>query len=88
MITLSFAYGTNLDNRDRLDLVKQALPAGVGSPVIFQMDPTAMPILRIALRGDRDTNELRVIAEDLIQAQFEQVDGVASISVMGGRPPS
>ncbi|MFP3041356.1 efflux RND transporter permease subunit [Treponema primitia] len=90
MITLEFDYGTNLDNkvndiRDRLDRVKRRLPDDVDSPSIMQFDPSSMPILRIAVRGDRTQNELRKIAEDTIQDRLEQIDGVASTDVMGGR---
>jgi HAE1 family hydrophobic/amphiphilic exporter-1 len=90
MIMLEFEYGTNLDNRvndirDRLDRVKRALPEDAGTPTITQLDPSAQPILRISLRGDRDANELRAIAEEAVQAQLEQIDGVASVGVQGGQ---
>jgi HAE1 family hydrophobic/amphiphilic exporter-1 len=58
VITLEFEYGVNLDNktndvRDRLDRVKRRLPDEAAAPVIRQVDPSAMPIMRIALRGNR-----------------------------------
>lgn len=90
MIVLEFDYGTNLDDktndiRDRLDRVKGRLPDEADTPAIMQFDPSSMPILRIAVRGDRTQNELRSIAEDTIQDRLEQIDGVASTNVMGGR---
>ncbi len=89
-IKLEFDYGADLDARtndirDKLDRVRDNLPDGADSPQIMRMDPTMMPIIRIAVRGDRSTEELRSIAEDALQDKFEQVDGVAQASVYGGR---
>ncbi|MHC6204592.1 efflux RND transporter permease subunit, partial [Breznakiellaceae bacterium SP9] len=90
MITLEFDYGANIDNkvndiRDRLDRVKGRLPDEADIPMIRQFDPNSMPILRIGVSGARSQNELRAIAVDLIQNQLEQLDGVASTGVNGGR---
>jgi HAE1 family hydrophobic/amphiphilic exporter-1 len=91
MITLEFEYGADLDAktndiRDNLDRVKSALPDGATTPFILRFSTSAMPIMRIAVRGsNRSQNELRIIATDLIQDRLEQVDGVASSTVMGGQ---
>jgi HAE1 family hydrophobic/amphiphilic exporter-1 len=90
MIRLEFNYGANLDAktndiRDRIDRVRRRLPDEADTPSIMQFDPNSMPILRIAVKGDRTQNELRAIAVNTIQDRLEQVDGVASTSVMGGR---
>ncbi|MDR2071546.1 MAG: efflux RND transporter permease subunit, partial [Treponema sp.] len=90
MIMLEFDYGANLDAktndiRDRIDRVKRQLPDEADTPSIMQFDPNSMPILRIAVKGDRSQNELRAIAVNTIQDRLEQIDGVASTSVMGGR---
>ncbi|GHV06568.1 multidrug ABC transporter [Spirochaetia bacterium] len=90
MIMLEFNYGANLeaktnDIRDRLDQVKGRLPDDAGTPSIFQFDPNSMPILRIAVAGNRNQDELRSLAKSLVQNSLEQVDGVASTNLMGGR---
>jgi HAE1 family hydrophobic/amphiphilic exporter-1 len=90
MITLEFSYGTNLENkindiRDKLDQIKGVLPEGADTPVIMQFDPASMPIMSIAVRGNRSQNELRSIAESKIRDRLEQIDGVASTSVKGGQ---
>jgi HAE1 family hydrophobic/amphiphilic exporter-1 len=90
VIVLEFNYGVNLDNktndvRDRLDRVRRLLPDEAGTPIIMQFDPSAMPIMRIAVRGDRGQNELRSLATELVQDRLEQIDGVAAASVMGGQ---
>ena len=90
MIVLEFDYGANLENktndiRDKLDMVRGYLPDDADQPRIYQFDPSSMPFLRIAIRGNRSQNELRKIAEDVLQDRLEQIDGVASTSVMGGQ---
>jgi HAE1 family hydrophobic/amphiphilic exporter-1 len=90
MIMLEFNYGTDTDAkvsdiRDRLDRVKRMLPDDADDPSIFQFDPNSMPILRIAVTGNRNQDELRSIAENRVQDSLEQVDGVASTTLMGGR---
>jgi len=88
-IVLEFNFGTNIDSktneaRDRIDRVKALLPAGADTPMIQQLDINAQPIIRIAVQGDRPINELQEIATNIIQDRLDQVDGVATTSVIGG----
>ena len=90
-ISLEFKFGANLeakknDIRDRLERVKRMLPDEASTPLIMQMDPNSMPIIRIGVRstGNRTKNELQAIAINSILDRLEQVDGVASTDVMGG----
>lgn len=89
-ISLEFNYGTNIeqavnDVRDKLDRVSRSLPDNAGSPTIFKMDSNSMPILRIAVKGNRSASDLKQIAEDSIVDILEQADGVAQASVNGGK---
>jgi len=89
-ITLEFTIGTNLDDRkneirDRIDRIRDRLPEEAEQPRMFTFDPNAMPIVRFAVRGNRSVDELQQLAEDHIQHHMEQVDGVGSAEVMGGR---
>ncbi|MCH5291520.1 MAG: efflux RND transporter permease subunit [Treponema sp.] len=89
IVSLEFNYGTNLDVaandvRDKLDRVTRSLPDNV-TPTIFKMDSNSMPIMRIAVRGNRSTDDLKQIADDTIVDVLEQADGVAEASTMGGR---
>ena len=90
MIRLKFEYGTNLetagnDVRDAIDRVERALPDAVDTPSIFKFDTSSMPILRIAVRGNRSAEDLKEIAEDYVQPRLEQATGVAQANVSGGR---
>lgn len=89
-ILLEFNYGTDLDIatndvRDKLDRVTRRLPDDADTPMIFKMDSNSMPIMRIAVRGNRPQNELREIADDTICDLIAQTDGVAEATVYGGR---
>ena len=89
IVSLEFNYGTDLDIvtndvRDKLDRITKSLPDNV-SPSIMKMDSDSMPIMRIAVRGNRSTDDLKQIAEDDIVDVLEQANGVGEAEVMGGR---
>lgn len=93
LVILEFNFGTNLDAaggdvRDKIDLVRNFLPDGADSPITIKMDPSMMPIMTLALRGSRTPEELRAFANDTIESRLEQIDGVASANVSGGREKS
>lgn len=93
LVILEFNYGTNLDAaggdvRDKIDLVRNYLPDDASSPITIKLDPSMMPIMNLAIRGNRTPEELRALAEDTIKPQLEQIDGIASANVAGGREKS
>lgn len=93
LVMLEFNYGTNLDAaggdvRDKIDMIRNYLPDGADSPITIKMDPSMIPIMNVALRGSRTPEELRTLAEDTIKPRFEQIDGIASANVSGGREKS
>ena len=90
MIRVEFNWGTDLSEatnevRDKLELVKDMLPDKAGTAQIFKFDTSMIPILELAMRGDRSPEEMRRIAEDIVQPRIEQVDGVALTALSGGR---
>ena len=89
-ISLAFEYGTDLDAaandiRDKLDRAKRGLPDGVGDPTVLKFDSSSMPIMRLAIKGNRTAEELKAIAESAVAPRLEQAAGVAQVSVSGGR---
>jgi HAE1 family hydrophobic/amphiphilic exporter-1 len=88
-INLEFSYGTDMDKAvtDAQTLVNRlvnSLPAGVEAPTVRRFDMSAMPIMRLIVRGNYPSDQLRLFAEDEIQAKVERVEGVASAEVTGG----
>jgi HAE1 family hydrophobic/amphiphilic exporter-1 len=90
MILVEFTWGTDMAEaassvRDNLEFIKGFLPADADSPMIFKFDPSMIPIMGLTVTGSRTPEELRQIAEDIVQPRIEQVEGVALTSVTGGR---
>jgi HAE1 family hydrophobic/amphiphilic exporter-1 len=61
-----------------------SLPTGVEAPTVRRFDMSAMPIMRLVVRGNYPPDQLRLFAEDEIQSSIERVEGVASAEVTGG----
>ena len=88
-INLEFSYGTDMDKavNDAQTLVNRlvnSLPDGVEAPTVRRFDMSAMPIMRLIVRGNYPADQLRLFAEDEIQASIERIEGVASAEVTGG----
>ncbi|MGN1009127.1 MAG: efflux RND transporter permease subunit, partial [Butyricicoccus sp.] len=88
MVMVEFTDDTDLDDaitdlRDKVSRVEARLPDGADSPTIMKMDPDAMPVVTVGLRG-QDLAELQALAEDTIGPYVERVAGVASVDVLGG----
>lgn len=93
LVMLEMNYGTNLDAasneiRDKIDLVRNYLPKDSKTPIMVKMDPSMIPIMMLSVNGNRTPEELRKYAEDIIQPRIEQIDGIASADIGGGREKS
>ncbi len=92
-IQINFLWGVDMSEaanevRDRLEFGKQALPEEADTPIIFKFDPSLLPIMNLTLVGDRSAEDLRELAERIVQPRLEQVEGVAQAGVSGGRVPA
>ncbi|MCL1812865.1 MAG: efflux RND transporter permease subunit [Treponema sp.] len=90
-IRLEFAYGTDMDKAvsDAQILVNRysnRLPEEAGNPTARRFDVSAIPILRLVVRGSYPPDQLRYFAEDEIQPDIERIEGVAAADVTGGSP--
>lgn len=90
-IGLEFNYGTNLEIaasevRDKIENVKEDLPKNVKTS-IFKENSNDMPVMDIAVHGNRSDNELKYIADKTIKRVLAQANGVSQTSVYGGRTP-
>ncbi len=89
LIVLQFDFGTDMDfaaleMREKIDLVKGYLPEDSTSPTVFKFDPNAMPILYMTIESQGDLYTTQSIAEDIVKARLERIEGVASVDVLGG----
>jgi len=89
LVIIEYKWGTDMteaaaDLREKLDLIKDYIPDEAAQPTLFKFDPAMMPIMILTLKGNRDLESLRYIAENEIKYNLEQIDGVASVQIMGG----
>jgi HAE1 family hydrophobic/amphiphilic exporter-1 len=90
MVVMQFTYGTDLIDatnsvRDVLERIRNYMPTDADSPLIFRFDPAMIPIMGLMVTGKRTPEELREIAEDTLIPRIEQIPGVATAAVNGGR---
>jgi HAE1 family hydrophobic/amphiphilic exporter-1 len=88
-INLEFEFGTDMDKaisdaQTLLNRLANSLPDGVETPIVRRFDMSAMPIMRLVVRGNYPPDQLRIFAEDEIQSNIERVEGVAAAEVTGG----
>lgn len=89
LVILQFDFGTDmefaaLEMREKIDMVKGYLPDDASNPTVFKFDPNAMPILYMTIESQGDLFTTQNIAEDIVKARIERVEGVASVDVLGG----
>ena len=71
--------------RDAVGRVQRDFPDGTQSPAIEKLNPSAMPVMSIAVTGDMALRELTRIAKKRIKENIENVEGVGRITIVGGR---
>jgi HAE1 family hydrophobic/amphiphilic exporter-1 len=75
------------DVRDKIDPVAATLPDGAGDPQVLRFDPSAMPILSLAVSSDTlSERDLTALTEDIIVKRISNISGVGSATVVGGVP--
>ncbi|MEI7640959.1 MAG: efflux RND transporter permease subunit [bacterium] len=89
-VTASFKLGVDVKYaetkvRDKVAALKPTLPKDILEPVIQRFSFTDIPIVFFSVSGKRDQSYIRELIEDTIKPQMEQVEGVASVSIYGGR---
>jgi hydrophobic/amphiphilic exporter-1 (mainly G- bacteria), HAE1 family len=89
-ITVQFLLEKNRDVaaqevRDKISTIIAQLPDNTDPPIIDKMDVNAMPVLTIAVSGDRPVQEVTEIARKRIKEDLESVSGVGAVIVAGGR---
>ncbi|MEI8191168.1 MAG: efflux RND transporter permease subunit, partial [candidate division NC10 bacterium] len=71
--------------RDAVGRVQRDFPNGTQAPAIEKLNPSAMPVMSIAVTGDMPLRELTQIAKKRIKENIENVKGVGRVTIVGGR---
>ncbi len=88
VITLEFEYGYDIDVltnsvRDKLEMVKQALPDACQNPIIFKFSTDMIPICILSVQAKESMSGLYKILDDDVANPLARIDGVGSVSISG-----
>ena len=89
-VFVRFELGTDIDVaasdvKDKVDAILIDLPDDAETPVVEKFDLGQAAIVKFALFGDRPADEMYDLASNEISDAFSQVDGVASVELIGGQ---
>lgn len=88
-IVIIFNFKKNMSEasdeiRNAIASVRYKLPVEMREPVLFRVDPSAEPIMQLALSSQNQTHaEISRLAEDVLADRFRAIDGVAVVDVNG-----
>jgi hydrophobic/amphiphilic exporter-1 (mainly G- bacteria), HAE1 family len=92
VITVEFNGGVNTeqalqDMREKVNGIRASLPAGIDEPVYERLDPSASPVLSLAVTsaGGQDGRTLRALLDNEIVPLIQRAPGVGSITLTGGQ---
>ena len=71
--------------RDKVNRVIPLLPRTVIQPTVEKLDPTASPVLTVAVTADKPIREITEYADKVLRRQLESADGVGQVLIIGGR---
>ena len=88
IVYLEFEYGVDIeqktnDVRDKLDMVKSALPDGANQPYLFKFSADDMPIMMLSVQSGQSTQALYKILDDKVSSPLSRVSGVGAVSIAG-----
>ena len=89
ILTLEFQLGVDvdiaaMDVREKIDLVKNDLPAAAEDPKIQKFDPAATPVITLMLVGELPIDEMYDYADEKLADRLSTILGVAEVQVSGG----
>jgi HAE1 family hydrophobic/amphiphilic exporter-1 len=71
--------------RAQVENTLRRLPDDIDPPSVRTVSPSDAPIMQIALSSTLPAGKLYDLAEDLIKPQFEQVNQIGEVRILGGR---
>ena len=71
------------DVRDKIGAIRGDLPLDAEEPIVARFDPSAAPIVSLAVTGDLSQREMTIVVNDLIKKRIETINGVGAINVQG-----
>ena len=72
------------DVREKIASIRSELPKDIEDPIVQKLDPMSQAIMSIVMAGDRSSRELTSLADKVVGERLESIDGVGSVSILGG----
>ncbi|MDZ4064679.1 MAG: efflux RND transporter permease subunit, partial [Coriobacteriia bacterium] len=73
------------DVRDRVARIAGDLPDGAKPPTVEKFDMGAEPVMTIALAGNLEPRALTDLADNVVKAKLQGIEGVGAVELVGGR---
>jgi HAE1 family hydrophobic/amphiphilic exporter-1 len=73
------------DVRDRVQTTLSKLPREIETPIVEKFDIGASPIMTLAMSGPIPVQEMTRLADDVLKPTLQQIAGVGTIDLLGGR---
>ncbi|MFV0553074.1 MAG: efflux RND transporter permease subunit [Mangrovibacterium sp.] len=88
IVTLEFSWDIDITEamnnvRDAIDPVKDELPDGADTPLLFRMSTSMMPVLFYAVSAEESFDGLEKIIDEKLVNVLNRVSGIGSVSVIG-----
>ena len=90
MVMIKFVDGTDIDTaaadiREKIDLIKGTLPDDANEPMVLKLDINDMSSIVVGVGSEKmEIADLTTFVDDNVSNEIEQIDGVASVNVIGG----
>ena len=75
----------NQEIKDKVDAIISTLPDDTDAPIIQKFEVGADPVIDLVLTGNLDPIQLFELADKKLKDRFSQVNGVASVDIVGGQ---
>ncbi len=88
-VVIQFSFSKDVDQatqdvRDAISSVRSQLPQEIIEPIIRKFDPSALPIVSLALTSTSlTTSQLSQMADQTIAGELRSIPGVAQVNVVG-----
>ena len=88
LVELELEWGANMDEavndvRSYIDMTKSNLPDNCGTPMIFKLSTSAMPVAQYSITANETYAGLEKIMNDEVIPQLNHIDGIGNISLSG-----
>ncbi|MCL2144400.1 MAG: efflux RND transporter permease subunit [Endomicrobia bacterium] len=95
IVSCEFRWGTNMDFaamdvREKIDLIKEALPRDALEPVVLKYNPTQVEAMMLSVSYNKGSSssmrmaDLRKVAKKNLKDELERLEGVAKVELRGG----